>query len=376
MGKNRRKRRRLKLQPHLHTEPGTTPGTLNIPHGAHPTTVRVMAYNQGQVMEREIRDAGELQELVDKWPVVWVDVIGLGSESTLRALAQIFHIHPLALEDIVHVHQRTKVDPYDHNLFCVIRIPDHSNEQLTEQFSLVLGKSYLVTFQERAGDCFDLIRAGIRHDQSSMRQGVRPDFLAYRLIDASIDEYFPVVEGVGDRLDDLDDRALGKDSQSAFKSLQSVKRELLMLRRAVWPLRDALNELRRETTPFITNETRVYLRDCYDHTVQLIDLLESYRDISGDVRDYYLSSISNRMNEVMKTLTVISTIFLPITFIAGVYGMNFDFMPELHWRYGYELSLGMMAVVAIGMLWFFKRRGWLQRDPTRAMEIPKSDEPQ
>jgi magnesium transporter len=376
MGKNRRKRRRLKLQPHLHTEPGTMPGTLNIPRGAHPTTVRVMAYNQGQVMEREVRNPGELQDLVDRWPVVWVDVIGLGSESTLRALAQIFSIHPLALEDIVHVHQRTKVDPYDHNLFCVIRIPDHSNEQLTEQFSLVLGKSYLVTFQERPGDCFDLVRAGIRHDQSSMRQGVRPDFLAYRLIDAAIDEYFPVVEGVGDRLDDLDDRALGKDSQAAFKGLQSVKRELLMLRRAVWPLRDALNELRRETTPFITNETRVYLRDCYDHTVQLIDLLESYRDISGDVRDYYLSSISNRMNEVMKTLTVISTIFLPITFIAGVYGMNFDFMPELHWRYGYEISLGIMAVVAVGMLWFFKRRGWLQRDPTRVMEVPESEEPQ
>jgi magnesium transporter len=376
MGNHRRKRRRLKPQPHHHTPPGTMPGTLNIPPGAHPTTVRVMAYSQGQVMEREIHNPGELQDLAKQWPVVWVDVIGLGSESTLRAVAQIFHIHPLALEDIVHVHQRTKVDPYDENLFCVLRIPDHSHEQLTEQFSLVLGKNYLLTFQERPGDCFDLIRAGIRSHQSSMRQGVRPDLLAYRLIDASIDAYFPVVERVGDQLDDLDDRSLATDSQVAFKKLQSVKRELLMLRRAVWPLRDALNELRRETMPFITNESRVYLRDCYDHTVQLIDLLESYRDISGDVRDYYLSSISNRMNEVMKTLTVISTIFLPITFIAGVYGMNFEFMPELHWRYGYEVSLAVMGFVALGMLWFFKRRGWLQRDPTRLSDGANSEEPQ
>jgi magnesium transporter len=376
MGNHRRKRRRLKPQPHHHTEPGTRPGTLTIPANAHATVVRVMAYSHGQMIEREVSNPQELQELVNNWPVVWVDVIGLGSESTLRGIAQIFQIHPLALEDIVHVHQRTKVDPFDQNLFCVLRIPDHSNEQLTEQFSLVLGKNYLVTFQERPGDCFDMIRAGIRTDHSSMRQGVRPDFLAYRLIDASIDAYFPVVEKVGDRLDDLDDLSVGTNGQSAFRSLQAVKRELLMLRRAVWPLRDALNELRRESTPFVTNETRVYLRDCYDHTVQLIDLLESYRDISGDVRDYYLSSISNRMNEVIRTLTVISTIFLPITFIAGVYGMNFDYMPELHWVYGYEFALVMMVVVALGLLWFFKRRGWLQRDPTHIADASDHDTPQ
>jgi magnesium transporter len=358
-------------------QPGTKPGTLSIPRNAHAMTVRVMAYSQGQMVEREIRDPLELQNLINNWPVVWVDVIGLGNESTLRALAQIFQIHPLALEDIVHVHQRTKVDPFDHNLFCVLRIPDHSNEQLTEQFSLVLGKNYLVSFQERPGDCFDLIRAGIRTEHSSMRQaGVKPDFLAYRLIDAAIDAYFPVVEKVGDRLDDLDDRSVSTNAQAAFRELQEVKRELLLLRRAVWPLRDALNELRRETTPFVSNETRVYLRDCYDHTVQLIDLLESYRDISGDVRDYYLSSISNRMNEVIRTLTVISTIFLPITFIAGVYGMNFDFMPELHWRNGYGFSLALMATIAISMLWIFKRRGWLQRDPSKALDQGEPEKPQ
>jgi magnesium transporter len=302
---------------------------------------------------------------------VWVDIVGLGSGTTLRAVADIFHFHPLALEDIVHVHQRAKVDPYDENVLCVLRIPDPTNEQLTEQFSLVVGKNYLITFQERPGDCFDLIRAGIRHEQSVMRLGIKPDFLAYRLIDAAIDAYFPVLEGIGDHLDRLDDQVSAAESHAGFAELHSVKRELLMLRRAIWPIRDAINELRRDTTPFIGNETRVYFRDCYDHTVQLIDLLESYRDIAGDVRDFYLSAISNRMNEIMKTLTVIATIFLPLGFIAGVYGMNFNTkvsrwnMPELNWRYGYPYSLALMAAVAAGMLMFFRHRGWLRGDPSR-----------
>jgi magnesium transporter len=246
---------------------------------------------------------------------------------------------------------------------------------------LILGKDYLLTFQERPGDCFDLIRAGIRHEQSMMRLGLKPGLLAYRLIDASIDAYFPVLESIGDHLDRLDDQSAFAQSQTGFAELHGVKRELLMLRRAVWPLRDAINELRRETTPFVSAEASVYLRDCYDHAVQLIDLLESYRDISGDVRDFYLSSVSNRMNEIMKTLTVIATIFLPLSFIAGVYGMNFNpdvsrwNMPELNWRYGYQFALGLMAAVAAGMLLFFKRRGWLRGDPSRDDAVSERDTP-
>jgi magnesium transporter len=371
MGNHRRSLRRLKPRVRRRTEPGTKPGTLTIPADARPTTIRVMAYDKDRVVEREVQHPHELRELVNQWPVVWVDIAGLANGGTLRAVADVFHIHPLALEDIVHVHQRAKVDTYDANLFCVLRIPDCTNEQLTEQFSLVLGKNYLITFQERPGDCFDLIRTGIRHEQSIMRLEIRPDFLAYRLIDAAIDSYFPVLERTGDHLDRLDDQVSAAESHAAFAELHTVKRELLMLRRAIWPIRDAINELRRDTTPFITNETRVYLRDCYDHTVQLIDLLESYRDIAGDVRDFYLSAVSNRMNEIMKMLTVIATIFLPLSFIAGVYGMNFRpeaspwNMPELNWRYGYPFALALMAAVAAGMLLFFKRRGWLRGDPSR-----------
>jgi magnesium transporter len=363
-----------KLRPRIrHRAPvGAKPGTVAIEPGAHATTVRVMVYDKDRLEEQTIDDPQqEIPQLLDDWPVVWVDVIGLGTESILRAIADVFRLHPLALEDVVHVHQRAKVDSYDEHLYCVLRIPDCGKDQLTEQFSLFLGRNYVLTFQERPGDDFNLVRAGLRQDRSMTRQSVKPDYLAYRLIDAAIDGYFPVLESLGNKLDRLDEPDLAGAGGPAFIDLHNVRRELLMLRRAIWPLRDAISELRAEVTPFVTDTTRVYLRDCYDHAVQLIDLLESYRDIAGDVRDYYLSSISNRMNEIMKTLTVISTIFLPLSFIAGVYGMNFDTdaspwnMPELKWRYGYIFSLGIMAAVAVGMLYWFKRRGWLRGDPSR-----------
>jgi len=366
MAKPSRKLRRAKLRTHKRAAVGAKPGTVIIQPDAVPTTVRIMAYDNDRVVEQGLDDPKQLRDLLGKWPVLWVDVVGLGSEETLRALAEIFHIHPLALEDIVHTNQRAKVDPYDENLFIVMRIADTSHEQVCEQFSLVLGKNYLVTFQERPGDSFDLIRAGIRIKESAARQGVRPDYLAYRLIDASIDAYFPILESIGDQLDDLDDPTAIARTDTGFAKLHCVRRELLLLRRAIWPIRDAISELRSEVTPFITDSTRVYLRDCYDHSVQLIDLMESYRDIAGDVRDYYLSSISNRMNEIMKTLTLIATIFLPITFLAGVWGMNFDpdsspyNMPELRWLYGYPMAWGSMLLVAASMIWYFKRKGWLR----------------
>jgi magnesium transporter len=364
--------RRLKPRIRRRVPPGSRPGTVVIEPGAQATTVRAMAYDKDRVVEKEIRNpARELPALMEEWPVVWVDVVGLGTEATLRALADIFHIHPLALEDVVHVHQRAKVDAYEDNLYCVLRIPDPTTEQLTEQLSLFLGRNYVVTFQERSGDGFNLVRAGLRRVHSVTRHSIRPDYLAYRLIDAAIDAYFPVLEAIGDHLDRLDEQAIAVDGGAAFMELHGVRRELLMLRRAIWPIRDAVSMLRAEVSPFVADATRVYLRDCYDHAVQLIDLLESYREIAGDVRDYYLSSISNRMNEIMKTLTVIATIFLPLGFIAGVYGMNFRpsaspwNMPELNWSYGYPFALALMAAVAAGMLFYFARRGWLRDNPSR-----------
>jgi magnesium transporter len=326
----------------------------------------VIAYNKDRVLEKSIKHPRDLAQIVREWPVVWVNVVGLGTEATLLNLAETFHIHALAMEDVVNVHQRAKVDPFDENIYCVLRMPDPDKDQLTEQLSLLVGKNFVLTFQEGPGDCFDLVRARLRQEHSIMRQETQPDYLAYRLVDAVVDAYFPIVERIGDRLDQLDERTTS-DGSNAFAELHRVKRELLMLRRSLWPLRDAMSALRAEETPFVTTQTRVYLRDCYDHAVQLIDLVEAYRDICGDLRDFYLSSISNRMNEVMKTLTVIATIFIPLSFIAGLYGMNFDTkspwnMPELEWYFGYPMALGIMATVAGGMLLFFKRRGWLRRD--------------
>lgn len=373
--------RRAKPRIQRRAPPGARPGTVVFSPDAVPTVIRVMAYDKDRLIERLIDDpAQELPPLLAEWPVVWVDVTGLGSEKMLRAIAQVFRIHPLAFEDVVHVHQRAKVDVYEDNLYCVLRIPDHSAEQLTEQLSLFIGKNYVVSFQERLGDDFDLTRAGLRHEHSVTRHSIRPDYLAYRLIDAAIDAYFPVLERLGDRLDQLDDPEFAGNDRAAFAQLHGVRRELLMLRRAIWPIRDAVSVLRSETTPLIGDTTRVYLRDCYDHAVQLIDLLESYRDIAGDVRDYYLAAVNNRMNEIMKTLTVIATLFLPLSFIAGVYGMNFNpeaspwNMPELNWRFGYPFSLGIMAAVAAGMLWFFQRRGWLGGDPSRELRPHEEDQ--
>jgi magnesium transporter len=376
--------KRLRRRSFKHRPPGAKPGTLAIQPDAEPTTIRVMAYDKEHCVDEKIDDPQKLKDFVAKWPVVWIDVAGLGSEDKLRAIADVFRIHPLALEDIVHVHQRAKVDPYDDSLYIVLRIPDDSKLHITEQFSLVLGKNFLLTFQERRGDCFDAVRSTLRQEQSAARQGMKPDYLAYRLIDAAIDAYFPVLETIGEHIDKLDDPDAVKHTRAAFADLHVVRRELLALRRAIWPLRDALSLLRSETTPFVSDDTRVYLRDCYDHAVQLLDLLESYRDIAGDVRDYYLSSISNRMNEIMTALTLIATIFLPLSFIASLYGMNFNpaaskwNMPELNWRYGYPYALTLMLVVAMGMILWFKRRGWMGRfnevtaDETKGHDDPES----
>ena len=377
---NHRKHRRLKPRIHRRAAPGTKPGTMNVAPDALATTIDMIAYDKDRIVEKSHVSTKQLDEFMQQWPVVWVNVIGLGSADVLKNIATTFKIHPLAMEDVVNVHQRAKSDQYEHNVYCVVRMPEANKDQLTEQLSLILGKNYVVTFQEGPGDCFDLVRNRLRHEQSVMRQETQADYLAYRLIDAVVDAYFPILEAMGDRLDDLDDRTSAGEGQGPFAELHVVKRELLLLRRAIWPLRDAIRELQVEDTPFIGNQMRLYLRDCHDHSIQLIDLVEAYRDICSDIRDFHLSSVSLRMNEIMKTLTIIATIFMPLSFIAGLYGMNFDTeispwnMPELHWRYGYPFALTIMAVVAVVMLRYFKRHGWIFRG-REAQDSPHEVQP-
>ncbi len=361
------KRMRVNLRFRRRTAPGTTPGTVAIdPQAARPT-VRVLSYGPDGLEEREIDDLDALARFVGARPVTWVDVQGLGDAETIRRLGEMFHLHPLALEDVVNTHQRAKVEDYDRYLFVVARMLTTGDDLDTEQMSLFLGTNFVLTFQERPGDCFGPVRRRLLHRKGQIRQS-GPDYLAYALLDAVLDAYFPALEQYGEALDRLDEQISTRPAPDTIMQIHRMRSDLLLLRRAIWPLRDGIAELVRDANPLISDVTRVFLRDCYDHTLQIIDLVETCREMCSDLRDYYLSAVNNRMSEVMKVLTIIATIFIPLSFVAGVYGMNFDTgasrwnMPELSWPFGYPLALAAMAAVAAAQLWYFWRRGWLGRD--------------
>jgi magnesium transporter len=331
-------------------------------------------------------DQLDLPHLPEGHTVRWLDVAGVANGGVIRAVGARFELHPLALGDVVNVSQRPKTEEYEGRLFIVTRMPavvppqgadDQPRRQrrgrslapaptrlATEQVSLCVGPNFLITFQEAPGDVFEPVRERLRGGGQRLRNS-GPDYLAYALLDAVVDSYFPVLEAFGERLEDLEEEVVERPQQAHIAEIHDLKRDLLTVRRAVWPQRDMLAALIRDETPLVTDETRIFLRDAYDHTVQLIDVIETYREIASGLVDIQLSSASNRMNEVMKVLTIIATIFIPLTFIAGVYGMNFDpeaspwSMPELDWAYGYPATLGVMAVIAAGLLWYFRRRGWL-----------------
>ena len=336
-----------------------------------------MAYGEKELVEATLDDPAELRDYLARWPVTWVDVDGLGDVKQVESIAEVLGLHPLALEDVFNNYQRSKVEQYEDYKFIVVRMADVEDGQLvTEQLSLFLSPKFVATFQERpGGDCLGPIRERLRQGRGRIR-GAGTDYLAYALVDAVIDHYFPLVEGYGDELEKLEVEVLAKPSKTTPQRILGARHDLMQFRRAVWPLREALNALQHDETELISKETRVYLRDCYDHTIQLIDMIETYREIGNGLMDVYLSSVSNRMNEIMKVLTVIATIFIPLTFVTSVYGMNFDQtrspwnMPELRWRYGYPAAWGLMILIALGLLAFFWHKGWLSGD-----EAPQVDEP-
>lgn len=331
------------------------------------TKIRLLAYGPEAVQEHDIASIDEIDQWVGRGPVVWIDVEGLGDLEKLHALADRFQIHPLALEDVLTQHERAKVDTYAEHDFIVIRMLDIDNPRGTEQLGLFLGKGWVITFQERlGGDPFDEVRAHIRTASSPVRNA-GPDYLAYALLDSVVGAYFPVIEAYGERLEILEDEVVTHPTSATLSRIHAAKRRLLRVRRAVWPLREALATLEREETPFIQATTRPYLRDLRDQTVQVADLVDTLRDLGASLTDLYVSSVSNRLNEVMKVLTIIATVFIPLSFITGVFGMNFDRavspwnMPLLGWKYGYPFALALMAVVAGGMLLYFGRKGWIGR---------------
>ncbi len=344
--------------------PGAAPGTLIADPTAVAPKVELIAFGPDAFVEHTVRDIEELRRLVGEHPVNWINVVGLADLGLIQSLGAMFDLHRLALEDVINLYQRPKAEEYQDHVFVVTRMIRPDDPAATEQVSMFLRDDLLLTFQERAGDSFEPVRNRLRNDRGFIRER-KADYLAYALLDAVIDGYFPALEACGERLEKLEDTVVASPGAVQVSRIHDLKGELLSLRRAIWPQREMINALTRESSLNISDQTRVYLRDCYDHTTQLMDLVETYREIAFGLIDLYLSSASARMNEIMKVLTVIATIFIPLSFITGLYGMNFDpgvspwNMPELRWYWGYPLVIGVMTVAALLLLLYFYRKGWI-----------------
>lgn len=323
--------------------------------------LRAVVYSSSDVREVRPDSAAALAALRQPDHVLWLDVAGPVDPDLLQQLGDQFGLHRLALEDIVHTHQRAKVEDYAEHLFVVLRMMDDAaaGETRTEQLAMCLGDGFLITFQESPGDCWQPVRQRLQDPMSRLRRS-GPDYLAYVLLDAVVDAFFPVLERLGAALEDVEDQVLAQvRSQQRMAELHSLRRDLLLLRRALWPLRDVMHALSRGDVPRIEPATRIWLRDVHDHVLRLLDLLENHRELGASLMEMHLAVVSTRLNEVMKVLTVIATIFIPLTFVVGIYGMNFHYMPELTWAWGYPACWAVMLGIAGGMLFWFRRRGWL-----------------
>jgi magnesium transporter len=294
-------------------------------------------------------------------PMAWYTIDGVHNTDVLRTIGESFQLHPLVVEDIANTAQRPKIEDFDNYIFIAMKMitfDKELKELIAEHVSIIVGQGFVLAFLEDEGDVFEPIRARIKAGKGKIRK-LGADYLAYALMDAVIDNYFDVLEDIGEEIEEIEDEVVHAPSPRTLHNVHRLKRELIFLRRAVWPMREIANSLLRDESDLVSNETRIYLRDLYDHSVHVMDTVETLRDIVAGMLDVYLSSVSNKLNEVMKVLTVMSSVFIPLTFVAGVYGMNFQHMPELQWRYGYPTVMGGMAVVAAGLLFAFRRRGWM-----------------
>ncbi len=354
---------------YFYDEPGVVPGKLNLHPDAAPAELAIIDYSSDQLAIYQSAATKDAAQYLDDKSVSWLDLLGLGNQQTWQELSQTFNFHRMLVEDIVNIPQRPKIEHYQDQLLMVtwmVTLPPIGEGFIKEQVSLVLGRNYLLTVQEEPDhDCFQGVRDRINNGQGAIRQH-GADYLAYSLLDAIIDGFFPVLEYYGELIEELEDEVVTRPSRQTLTKIYQIRRDLLTLRRAIWPQRDAINRLIRDRSEFISDEVNIYLRDCYDHAVQVMDMVETYRELASGLMDVYLSSVSNKMNEIMRLLTVISSIFIPLTFIAGVYGMNFNVeksplnMPELSWYWGYPACLGLMAIIATGLVTYFWRRGWFE----------------
>lgn len=351
----------MKLVQKRSKKTGLSPGTL-IHIGERRTeavTVTLFNYAGPRCEEHVVTDVNELRLPADE-TVTWVNVGGVHKVDVLEAFGKHFGLHPLLLEDIANTDQRPKLDDYETYFFLVMKMLmiSERGDIVVEQVSFVLGRNYVLSFQEDGADVFHSVRDRLRGGKGRLRQN-GSDYLLYALIDAVVDQYFAVLEMLGERIESLQERVIADPKPDTLKDIHALKRQLLFVRRAVWPLREAINNLSRSECAFLREPTRIFFRDVYDHVVQIVDTIETLREMVSASLDIYLSSVSYRLNTVMRVLTVITTIFMPLTFIAGIYGMNFEYMPELKWPWGYPMALGIMGVVAAVMLIGFRRKKWL-----------------
>ncbi len=342
---------------------GLSPGTV-VYIGEEKTAevrISVIDYNKNEFIKREGVKAEDCFPFKDKDSITWINIDGVHNTDIIENIGEYFGLHPLVMEDIGNTTQRPKVEDFDDYMFVVIKMLyyDNSVEKIeVEQVSLILGKNFVISFQEREGDVFDSVRERIEKGKGRIRK-MGSDYLLYSLIDAVVDNYFSVLERMGDKIEDLEEDIVEQTAPESLHNIHKSKKDMILLRRSVWPLREVINSLVRDKTALISENVIIYFRDVYDHTIQVIDTVETFRDMLSGLHDTYLSSISNKMNEIMKVLTMFASIFIPLTFIAGVYGMNFTFMPELDWRWGYFSVWGIIVIVGVSMLFYFKRKKWL-----------------
>ena len=345
-------------------EPGAPPATLTDQPDSPLPIITVMAFGPDGLIEETVEEVELIKDKLGHWPVIWLHVDGLGHADRIREIGEAFGLHPLALEDVSKHGHRPKVEESTDYLFIMLQTAFRREHLCMEQLGLFFDEKYVLTFQAGSSEYLEKLRERIRTNRSRIRR-MPSDYLAYAILDSAIDNYFPVLEQFADDLEALEDEVVLSPEPGIVSRIHSLKRELLTVRRHLWPMREVVNILLNEEMGMISRETRPFIRDCYDHVVQAIDLVAAYREVAAALSDIYLSSVSNRMNEVMKVLTIVATIFIPLTFMSGLYGMNFNThispwnMPELNWAYGYPALLLVMVAVVVGMLFYFKRKKWL-----------------
>lgn len=342
---------------------GMSPGTLVHVGEQKIETIKItlMNYDQARLEEKELERIEESFAYKDEPPVSWINIDGLHEVDLIQKMGTHFNVHPLTLEDIVNTGQRPKVEDFEDYIYLVfkmLKFEETTGHITSEQVSLIVGPHYVLSFQEAEGDVFSSVRQRIRQARGRIRSA-GPDYLAYALIDAAVDHYFLILEKIGERIEHLEEQLHVQATPEILQAIYDLKRELIYFRKQVWPVREVLNAWQKTESALVQEANKIFLRDVYDHTIQVIDTIESFRDIISGVMDLYMSTVSNKMNEVMKVLTIIATIFIPLTFVAGIYGMNFKFMPELEWRWSYPLLWAFLFLIFFGMVVYFKRKKWL-----------------